>query len=145
MRTFRIGYTGDFLNAEGQPAHGPVGQDKFARVPYIKHHFIKELAPNPNDTTYWDRLYSLEVEPEHIKNIDGLIVLRPWVKPSVFRDGAENLTMIGRFGVGYDKIDTDALTANNVVLVPIRSGIGLRLGANLGYLKFTPKATWNPF
>jgi hypothetical protein len=31
------------------------------------------------------------------------------------------------------------------VLVPIRSGIGLRLGANIGYLKFTPSATWNPF
>jgi hypothetical protein len=30
-------------------------------------------------------------------------------------------------------------------LVPIRSGIGLRLGANVGYLKFTPRATWNPF
>lgn len=38
-----------------------------------------------------------------------------------------------------------ALTANNIVLVPIRSGVGLRLGANIGYLKFTPKATWNPF
>jgi hypothetical protein len=37
-----------------------------------------------------------------------------------------------------------ALTAHNVVLVPIRSGVGLRLGANVGYLKFTPKATWNP-
>jgi len=38
-----------------------------------------------------------------------------------------------------------ALTANNIVVVPIRSGIGLRLGANIGYLKFTPRATWNPF
>src|SRR3981189_927072 len=38
-----------------------------------------------------------------------------------------------------------ALTANNIVLVPIRSGIGLRLGANVGYLKYTPRATWNPF
>ena len=37
------------------------------------------------------------------------------------------------------------LTANNVVVVPIRSGVGLRLGANIGYLKFTPQATWNPF
>ena len=25
------------------------------------------------------------------------------------------------------------------------SGVGLRLGANIGYLKFTPRATWNPF
>ena len=39
----------------------------------------------------------------------------------------------------------DALTANDIVLVPIRSGLGLRLGANIGYLKFTPQATWNPF
>jgi hypothetical protein len=38
-----------------------------------------------------------------------------------------------------------ALTANNIVVVPIRSGIGLRLGANLGYLKFTNSPTWNPF
>src|SRR5712672_1658725 len=37
------------------------------------------------------------------------------------------------------------LTANDVVLVPIRSGVGFRLGANLGYLKFTPQSTWNPF
>jgi hypothetical protein len=38
-----------------------------------------------------------------------------------------------------------ALTANNIVVVPIRSGVGLRLGANIGYLKFTPEGTWNPF
>jgi len=45
---------------------------------------------------------------------------------------------IGGFGM-------TALTANNIVLVPIRSGVGFRLGANVGYLKFTPQATWNPF
>ena len=37
------------------------------------------------------------------------------------------------------------VTNGNVVMAPIRSGIGLRLGANVGYLRFTPKATWNPF
>ena len=45
---------------------------------------------------------------------------------------------IGGFGM-------TALAANNIVVVPIRSGIGLRLGANLGYLKFTDTPTWNPF
>jgi hypothetical protein len=45
---------------------------------------------------------------------------------------------IGGFGM-------TALTANDIVLVPIRSGLGLRLGANLGYLKFTERPTWNPF
>jgi hypothetical protein len=42
-------------------------------------------------------------------------------------------------------LDMTALTDGDVVVVPIRSGVGLRLGANVGYLKFTPKATWNPF
>jgi hypothetical protein len=46
--------------------------------------------------------------------------------------------LVGGFGM-------TALTANDVVLVPIRSGVGLRLGANVGYLKFTPVSTWNPF
>ena len=44
---------------------------------------------------------------------------------------------VGGFGM-------TALTANNIVIVPIRSGVGLRLGANIGYLKFTPTSTWNP-
>lgn len=35
--------------------------------------------------------------------------------------------------------------AGEVTLAPIRSGIGLRLGANVGYLKYTRNPTWNPF
>lgn len=37
------------------------------------------------------------------------------------------------------------MKSGNVVLVPIRSGVGLRAGVNVGYLKFTKEATWNPF
>ena len=33
----------------------------------------------------------------------------------------------------------------DVVMVPIRSGVGARLGINVGYLKFTQEPTWNPF
>src|SRR4051812_37373971 len=38
-----------------------------------------------------------------------------------------------------------ALTSGSIVVGPIRSGGGLGVGANVGYLKFTPEATWNPF
>ena len=38
-----------------------------------------------------------------------------------------------------------ALAADEIILVPVRSGVGARLGINIGYLKFTRKATWNPF
>ena len=37
------------------------------------------------------------------------------------------------------------LKADDIVLVPIYSGVGLRLGVNIEYLKFTRKPTWNPF
>jgi hypothetical protein len=46
--------------------------------------------------------------------------------------------VIGGFGM-------TALGSGDIIVVPIRSGVGLRLGANIGYLKFTPQATWNPF
>ena len=38
-----------------------------------------------------------------------------------------------------------ALTADDVIVVPIRAGVGARLGVNLGYVKFTQSSTWNPF
>jgi hypothetical protein len=38
-----------------------------------------------------------------------------------------------------------ALNAENIVVVPIRTGLGVRLGVNVSYLKFTQQATWNPF
>jgi hypothetical protein len=38
-----------------------------------------------------------------------------------------------------------AARADDTVIVPIRSGVGLRLGVSLGYLKFTDAPTWNPF
>jgi hypothetical protein len=37
------------------------------------------------------------------------------------------------------------LESQGMVLVPIRTGVGARLGINVGYLKLTPQATWNPF
>ncbi|TPI22906.1 DUF1134 domain-containing protein [Mesorhizobium sp. B3-2-1] len=43
-------------------------------------------------------------------------------------------------GIGFN-----VLKNNNVLLVPIRTGVGARLGVNLGYLKLTERATWNPF
>jgi hypothetical protein len=45
---------------------------------------------------------------------------------------------IGGVGITY-------LARGHMVLAPIRSGIGLRLGANVGYLKYTREPTWNPF
>jgi hypothetical protein len=43
-------------------------------------------------------------------------------------------------GVGFN-----VLRNGNVMLVPVRTGVGARLGINVGYLKLTANPTWNPF
>ncbi len=43
-------------------------------------------------------------------------------------------------GVGFN-----VMRAGNMLLVPVRTGVGARLGVNLGYLKLTQQPTWNPF
>jgi len=46
--------------------------------------------------------------------------------------------LIGGLGVNFQQKD-------DIVLAPIRTGVGARLGANVGYLKYSPRAKWNPF
>lgn len=46
--------------------------------------------------------------------------------------------VVGGFQASY-------LQRGHVILVPIRLGVGLRLGANIGYMKITDKKTWSPF
>ncbi|MBI1619842.1 DUF1134 domain-containing protein [Aquamicrobium zhengzhouense] len=43
-------------------------------------------------------------------------------------------------GVGFN-----VLKNGNTLLVPVRTGLGARLGVNVGYLKLTDRPTWNPF
>ncbi len=45
---------------------------------------------------------------------------------------------VGGFNASY-------LRWGNVVLIPIRVGVGLRLGANIGYMNFSEKRRWLPF
>lgn len=46
--------------------------------------------------------------------------------------------VVGGVGLTFQQRD-------DIVLAPIRAGVGLRIGANVGYLKYTRRPTWNPF
>jgi hypothetical protein len=46
--------------------------------------------------------------------------------------------LVGGVGITF-------LKRGKVTLAPIRTGLGLRVGANVGYLKFTPSPSINPF
>jgi hypothetical protein len=49
-----------------------------------------------------------------------------------------NVYIVGGFTASY-------LRRGNIVVIPIRLGVGWRLGANLGYMRFREKSSWSPF
>src|SRR3990172_8615562 len=108
MRKFRVALTGDFLDESGSIAYGDIGLQILTSKPYVEHHLLTEQAPPQGDKGYWSRVYALEVTADQIQGVNGLIVLRPWLKRHAFSRGAEDLVAIGRSGAGYDKIDLDA-------------------------------------
>jgi hypothetical protein len=76
-------------------------------------------------------------------------------------DGARTMMLIydlpsvesiyGRFGgvtgTAYlvGGVGMTLLTRDDIKIVPVKTGLGARLGINIGYLKITPMPTWNPF
>ncbi|WP_026380394.1 DUF1134 domain-containing protein [Afifella pfennigii] len=48
-------------------------------------------------------------------------------------------------GLGMTVLANDGGPGRTIYVVPIRTGVGARLGINIGYLKFTQQPTWNPF
>ncbi len=116
MRIFRIALSGDYLDEDGGSAYGDLGWRAWDAHPFIRYRFLTEQAPRRGDTSYWQNFYSMEMTPAQIADVDGLVVVRPWVRAGVFRDGAKDLVVIGRSGAGYDKIDLEACTANDVAV-----------------------------
>ena len=55
-----------------------------------------------------------------------------------FPAGEGNAYFVGGFTASY-------MRWGDVVIIPIRLGVGYRLGANIGYMKFSEKQTWLPF
>ncbi|MCC3861331.1 DUF1134 domain-containing protein [Pseudemcibacter aquimaris] len=49
-----------------------------------------------------------------------------------------SLYYVAGVGMNYQQVD-------EIVIAPIRMGVGLRAGVNLGYLHFTKERSWNPF
>ncbi|HHY51554.1 MAG TPA: DUF1134 domain-containing protein [Alphaproteobacteria bacterium] len=66
----------------------------------------------------------------NLSSVDAVYARYPGVDGSAYVVGGLGMTVM-KYG--------------DVVLIPIRSGVGLRAGLNVGYLKFTQEPTWNPF
>ena len=100
--TFRVGLDRGFLDQDGKLAWGDIGIGTLERAPNVAYSFLAEMT---------SELTTAQIRPYH-----GLILGGPRVTRHTFAEGAGNLIVIARHGVGYDAIDVDACTENDVAL-----------------------------
>src|SRR5215211_1601169 len=104
---FRVGITADF-RSEGSGLLDPILAQQFGSLPVIECEFMSEPLP--------------EVTPAQIAGYDAVISLAPRFTADTLR-GAARLVTIARWGVGYDMIDTQACTDNDVLLCITRDAV----------------------
>jgi len=116
MRPFEVFYSGDFLDATGKVAAGYLGEDLLQTASHVRHGFLMDQSPVTLGAAYGEKLYHLQLEPHHVAAADGIVIIRPYVRRETFTKGADRLVIIGRAGVGTDKIDLAACTDNDVAV-----------------------------
>jgi phosphoglycerate dehydrogenase-like enzyme len=99
--TFRIGLTRDFLRLDGTLGFGDIGLGLLDGQPGIEWEFLAENAA--------------ELRSDQIQGFDALAVLAPRVSAKTL-EGADRLSIIARYGVGYDSVDVPTCTAKGVAL-----------------------------
>jgi D-3-phosphoglycerate dehydrogenase len=107
MGEFRVGITADFdRNAKG--LIDPVLAERFDGVPGLTHARLAEVGPTAT--------------PAQLQEVDAVINLALTFGPESFT-GHDRLTVIARWGVGYEMIDVNACTANDVALCITPEGV----------------------
>src|SRR5437870_2591371 len=105
---FRIGLTRDFLKPDGSIGFGDIGLSLLDAAPGVEWEFLPENTP--------------VLKAEQVGRYDGLLVLAPQV--SAFSlEGADRLSIIARFGVGYDNVDVPACTKSGIILTITPDGV----------------------
>lgn len=108
VETFRVGVTRDFLATDGTIGLGDIGLGLLDAAPGVAWEFLADDVP--------------ELTADQVDGYDALAVLGPRV-PAAALAGAKRLTVIARYGVGYDAIDIDACTRNGVAVTITPDGI----------------------
>ena len=105
---FRVGYTKDFLGPDGNVGWGDIGLSGYDGVPGLEFGYLPE-----NEKV---------VSPANAGDYDALGVLGGQITADLL-DNAPRLAIVARFGVGYDNVDVDAATRNDVVVTITPDGV----------------------
>jgi D-3-phosphoglycerate dehydrogenase len=106
--TFRVGVTRDLLPHRDTLGPTGVGLDVLDAADGVEWEFIAERVDS--------------LRPSDIAPYDALFVLGCGV-PAESLDVADKLSIVARFGVGYDRVDVDACTRNGVLLTITPDGV----------------------
>lgn len=107
-RPFRVGYTHDFLKPDGSIGWGDIGMARYEGIPNLEVEFLPAH----------ERVLSAEL----VQGYDAIAVLGPRITAELL-DHAPELTLVARFGVGYDSVDIEAATRNGVAVSITPSGV----------------------
>jgi D-3-phosphoglycerate dehydrogenase len=105
---FRVGITHDFLKPDGSLGFGDIGLDLLAENSNIQYEFLPDNG--------------IELPASVANQFDSLLVLAPRVTAATLA-GGQRLTLVARFGVGYDNVNVPACTQSDVLLTITPSGV----------------------
>ena len=108
MNQFRVGFSADFCDPQGQPVFPDIGLSLLEGVPRISHQFVTE--------------YQDPYSPSQLTDYDVLISLKPRVTRQSLL-GVSRLCAIGRCGVGYDNVDLEACTEQGIAVFITPAGV----------------------
>jgi D-3-phosphoglycerate dehydrogenase len=107
-QSFRVGVTRDFLKPDGSLGFGDIGLGLLDEHKHIAWEYLPE--------------HHSELPRELADRYDALLLLAPRVTTATL-NGCQRLTLIARFGVGYDNVDVSACTQNHVLLTITPNGV----------------------
>ena len=108
MRKFRVGLSSDFRKPDGSPAFAEFDLSTMQSDADVDLDYVEAIDG--------------EFAPEALADLDALILLVPRVGGASFHaDG--RLSLVARFGVGYDSVDTEACTEAGVALTITPEGV----------------------
>src|SRR5215475_2966920 len=98
--TFRVALSGDFKKADGSPTFPDFDIAPLRNAPGVELAYVD--ASNP-------------IGPDQLADFDALILLVPrFARTSIHPKG--RLSVVARFGVGYDNVDVEACTEAGIAL-----------------------------
>jgi len=116
---FSVGFTSDFFTPDGRSAFGNIGTELLDEVG-MPHRSIGESVPD---------LSASDIAP-----FNAIAVLARRVGAAAL-EGAPELALVARYGVGYDSVDVAACTRNGVLLTITPEGVRRPMATtNLCYL-----------